>query len=65
LSFAIGDAIRLRQRLFGLIRSGVLDPTVVVQARVALEETPETYQRLRDQQILKAVINVSIETARK
>jgi len=65
LSFAIGDAIRLRQRLFGLIRSGVLDPTVVVQARVALEETPEAYQRLRDQQILKAVINVSIETARK
>ena len=58
LSFAIGDAIRLRARLFGLIRSGVLDPTPVIQARVALEQAPQAYGRLKGQEILKAVIDV-------
>jgi 2-desacetyl-2-hydroxyethyl bacteriochlorophyllide A dehydrogenase len=58
LSFAIGDAIRLRPRLFGLIRSGVLDPTPVVQARVRLDEAPDAYRRLRGQEILKAVIEL-------
>jgi 2-desacetyl-2-hydroxyethyl bacteriochlorophyllide A dehydrogenase len=57
LSFAIGDAIRLRSRLFALIRSGALDPTVVVEARLTLDEVPEAYRRLRDQQILKAVVD--------
>ena len=59
LSFAIGDAIRLRPRLFGLIRSGVIDPTVVVQARVGLDAAPDAYRRLRSQEILKAVIDVA------
>ena len=57
LSFAIGDAIRLRPRLFGLIRSGVLDPTVVIEERLVLDQVAEGYRRLREQQILKAVID--------
>jgi len=57
LSFAIGDAIRLRPRLFGLIRSGVLDPTLVIQDRMVLDQAPEGYRKLKGQQILKAVID--------
>jgi alcohol dehydrogenase len=57
MSFAIGNAIRLRQRLFGLIRSGVLDPTVVVQERLTLDQVVEGYRKLKEQRILKAVID--------
>ncbi len=58
LSFAVGNAIRLRSRLFALIRSGVLDPTVVVQERLTLEQVAEGYRRLKTQRILKAVIDM-------
>lgn len=57
LSFAIGDAIRLRPRLFNLIRAGVLDPTIVIEDRVSMGQAPAAYQRLKEQQILKAVID--------
>jgi alcohol dehydrogenase len=60
LSFAIGDAIRLRSKLFSLIRSGVLDPTVVIQDRARLDQASEAYRRLREQQVLKAVIDPRI-----
>ena len=64
LSFAIGDAIRLRPRLFGLIRAGVLDPTVIIQARIGLEAAPEAYRKLKNQEILKAIIDVSGKSVR-
>ncbi len=57
LCFAIGDSIRLRSRLFALIRSGVLDPTVVVQERLSMDQVLDGYRKLREQQILKAVID--------
>lgn len=57
LSFAIGDAIRLRPKLFSLIRSGVLDPTIVVEERLTINEAAGAYQRLKEQRILKAVID--------
>ena len=57
LSFAIGDAIRLRQKLFNLIRSGVLDPTVVIQDRLTLDQARDGYRRLKAQQSLKAVLD--------
>ncbi len=56
LSFAIGDAIRLRQRLLQVVISGALDPTVVIQARGSLDDAPRLYRRLRDHEILKAVV---------
>ena len=40
LSFAIGDAIRLRPQLFSLIRSGVLDPTVVIEETLTWIRAP-------------------------
>jgi alcohol dehydrogenase len=60
VSFAIGDAIRLRPRLFALIRSGVLDPSVVVEKRLTMEQVPDGYRQLKEQRILKAVIDPRI-----
>jgi alcohol dehydrogenase len=60
VSFAIGDAIRLRPRLFALIRSGVLDPAVVVETRLTMEQVPDGYRQLKEQRILKAVIDPRI-----
>lgn len=57
LSFAIGDAIRLRRRLLQVVTSGALDPTVVIEARGRLDEAPDLYARLGRQEFLKAVVS--------
>lgn len=59
VSFAIGNAIRLRGRLLRLIASGAFDPTVVVDARGTLADAPALYQRLKAQEFLKAVVTPS------
>lgn len=56
LRFAIGDSIRLRDRVLPLVASGVIDPTVVVSARVGLDAVPAAYQRFSDHQELKVLI---------
>ncbi|MGA2794953.1 MAG: alcohol dehydrogenase catalytic domain-containing protein, partial [Roseiarcus sp.] len=56
LTFAIGDSIRLRQRLLPLIKSGVLEPSVVIDARIPFAAAPDAYRSLKAQQIMKAVI---------
>jgi alcohol dehydrogenase len=56
VSFAIGDAIRLRQRLLRLVAGGSFDPTVVIDSRGSLGDAPELYRQLAAQQRLKAVI---------
>jgi alcohol dehydrogenase len=57
LSFAIGDAIRLRRRMLQVVTSGALDPTVVVEARGTLDQAPALYARLGRQELLKAVVS--------
>ena len=57
LSFAIGDAMRVRRRLLQVVTSGALDPTVVIEARGTLDQAPELYARLGRQEILKAVVS--------
>jgi 2-desacetyl-2-hydroxyethyl bacteriochlorophyllide A dehydrogenase len=57
LSFAIGDAIRVRRRLLQVVTSGALDPTVVIEARGTLDQAPELYARLGRQELLKAVVS--------
>lgn len=57
VSFAIGDAIRLRRRLLRLVAGGAFDPTVVIDARGSLEDAPELYRQLAAQQRLKAVVS--------
>jgi threonine dehydrogenase-like Zn-dependent dehydrogenase len=56
LSFAIGDGMRLRRKLTGLVSGGAIDPTVVIDARGRLEDAPVLYRLLATQQRLKAVI---------
>ncbi|MDE0668196.1 MAG: alcohol dehydrogenase catalytic domain-containing protein [bacterium] len=57
LSFAIGDSIRLRDRIFPLLSAGILDPTAVVTDTVALEGVPEAYQRMASHEELKVLIH--------
>jgi alcohol dehydrogenase len=57
LSFAIGDAIRLRRRLLRLVAGGAFDPTVVIDARGSLEDAPALYRQLVEQRCLKAVVS--------
>lgn len=59
LAFAVGDSIRVRRRLLSLVCSGVLDPCVVIGARVGLADVPRAYRELAAQQVLKAVIDVA------
>lgn len=56
LSCAIGNSIRLRDRIFPLLSAGVLDPTVVVTSSVSLEGVPEAYQRMAGHDELKVLI---------
>jgi alcohol dehydrogenase len=58
VGFAIGDAIRLRQRLLRLVVGGVLDPTVVIDARGSLDEVPHLYKQLSTQKYLKVVVSL-------
>ena len=60
LTFAIGDSIRLRDRLFSLIRSRILDPTVVIDARIPFSAAPDMYRQLKAQTCLKAVIDPAL-----
>jgi alcohol dehydrogenase len=57
LTFALGDAIRLRARLTALVATGVLDPTVVISARVPLDAVPAAYEDLAAQKLLKVVVD--------
>lgn len=56
VGFAIGDAIRVRQRLTRLVTAGSLDPTVLIDARGQLDDVPGLYKRLAAQECLKAVV---------
>ena len=58
LSFAIGDSLRLRDRLLPLVATGVLDPTVVVSERVALEDVPGAYSRFARHEVVKVLISL-------
>lgn len=57
VSFAIGDAIRLRRRLLRVVAGGAFDPTVVIDARGSLDDAPELYRQLAAQQRLKVVVS--------
>lgn len=56
--FAIGDAIRLRDRLLPLVATGVIDPTVVVTERVGLSDVPAAYQRFARHEAVKILIDM-------
>jgi threonine dehydrogenase-like Zn-dependent dehydrogenase len=58
VTFAIGDAMRLRDRLLPLVAAGVIDPTVVVTERVKLTEVPDAYERFARHEAVKILIDM-------
>ena len=58
VTFAIGDAMRLRDRLLPLVAAGVIDPTVVVTERVGLTDVPAAYERFARHEAIKILIDM-------
>lgn len=56
--FAIGDAIRQRDRLLPLVATGVIDPTVIVSERVGLADVPAAYERFARHEAVKILIDM-------
>ena len=56
--FAIGDAIRLRDRLLPLVATGVIDPSVVVSERVGIADVPAAYERFARHEATKILIDM-------
>ena len=56
LTCAIGDSIRLRDRIFPLLSAGLIDPTAIVTSSVSLAGVPEAYQRMASHEELKVLI---------
>jgi 2-desacetyl-2-hydroxyethyl bacteriochlorophyllide A dehydrogenase len=56
LTCAIGDSIRLRDRIFALLAAGIVDPTTIVTATVPLAGVPDAYQRMAGHDELKVLI---------
>jgi 2-desacetyl-2-hydroxyethyl bacteriochlorophyllide A dehydrogenase len=54
--FTVGDPIRLRDQVLRLVRSGRLDPAVVVSHRLALSEAATGYQLMDRGEALKVVL---------
>lgn len=59
--FAIGDAVRDADVLFGLLRAGLVDPLPLVTERVPLEEVPAAFDRAAARSGLKTVVTVAGE----
>lgn len=58
ISFAIGNAMRDRDRIDGLVRSGAIDPTVVIDYRTDLAGAPDAYAAMAERRVMKAVIDI-------
>lgn len=56
LRFAVGNLMRDGDALVALVRSGVLDPTVLVSETVALDGVPEAYRRMAQRRSLKTLV---------
>ncbi|GEL16552.1 alcohol dehydrogenase catalytic domain-containing protein [Pseudonocardia asaccharolytica] len=56
LRFAIGDLMRDGDALLSLLRSGMLDPTVLVTDTVPLDDVPEAYRAMAERRTLKSLI---------
>ena len=57
LTCAIGDSIRLRDRIFPLLSAGIIDPTAIVTSSVPLAGVPDAYQRVAAHEDLKVLIH--------
>ncbi|NMO03770.1 alcohol dehydrogenase catalytic domain-containing protein [Gordonia sp. TBRC 11910] len=58
LSFAIGNAIRDRDELAGLLASGVIDPTVVIDGRLDLADAAQGYADMAQRRSVKTILRM-------
>ncbi|SHL35960.1 2-desacetyl-2-hydroxyethyl bacteriochlorophyllide A dehydrogenase [Pseudonocardia thermophila] len=58
LRFAIGDVMRDGDQITALVRSGAVDPTVIVTETVPLDEVPQAYRRMAERRTLKSLVTV-------
>lgn len=58
LRFVVGDPIRLRDRVFALLRAGLIDPVRVVTHRLPLSDAAKGYELLDRREALKVLLRV-------
>jgi threonine dehydrogenase-like Zn-dependent dehydrogenase len=56
LRFAVGDPIRSRDEVLGLVSEGRLDPTAVISHRMSLADATRAYEMFDRRQALKVVL---------
>ncbi|MFW0794502.1 alcohol dehydrogenase catalytic domain-containing protein [Gordonia sp. CPCC 205515] len=56
VSFAIGNAIRHRDELAALLSAGVIDPTVIIDNRIGIDDAVAGYDAMRSRRSVKTVI---------
>lgn len=56
VTFAIGNAIRDRDELVSLLAAGVIDPTVIIDNRITIDDAVAGYAAMRSRQSVKTVI---------
>lgn len=56
LRFAVGDSMRVRDRLLPLLGAGVIDPSVIVTGRLPLAQAPEAYARFARHEEVKVLL---------
>lgn len=57
LSFAIGNAIRDRDEIVSLLAAGVIDPTVIIDNRVGIDDAVAGYAAMSERRSVKTVIS--------
>ncbi len=60
ISFAIGNSIPLRRQLAGMVAGGTIDPTVVIDSRIGLDDAPHAYASLLAQRSMKTIIDLRV-----
>jgi threonine dehydrogenase-like Zn-dependent dehydrogenase len=58
LEFAIGDSLRVRDTLLSLIVSGVIDPSIMADERVSIENAPAAYREMAEQRTMKVLVEL-------
>lgn len=57
VSFAVGNAIRDRDELTDLLRAGLLEPNVIIDKRLSIDDAADGYQAMIERSCVKAVVS--------
>lgn len=56
ITFAIGNAIRDQDELAALLAAGVIDPTVIIDNRIGIEDAVSGYEAMRTRRSVKTIV---------